>query len=320
VAAKKKGKTAIKKKAARKPAAKPAKSKPPKKSAPKFAMAAPPPPRPGGSASIGRTSPTEILKKATIAKFGWVPDLPDYRDQMYKAVPIVAAPPKVDLSPQCPPVYNQGQLGSCTGNAIAAAIQFDRMKQDCADGAQTPSRLFIYYNERVMEQTVDQDPGAQIRDGIKSVNKLGVCFEGDGADQWAYVEGRFANQPPQACYDSGAKNRVLSYDRLTNTLDQLKNCLASGYPFVFGFTVYDAFEGQDVMASGELNMPQPGEGRVGGHAVMAVGYDDAAQRFLIRNSWGPDWGKAGYFTMPYEYLTTNSLADDFWTIRIVQQP
>ncbi|MBV9991817.1 MAG: C1 family peptidase [Alphaproteobacteria bacterium] len=239
---------------------------------------------------------------------------------MYKAVPIVAAPAKVDLSPQCPPVYNQGQLGSCTGNAIAAAIQFDRMKQGCADAAQIPSRLFIYYNERVMEQTVDQDPGAQIRDGIKSVAKLGVCFEGNGPDCWDYVEGRFVNQPPQPCYDAGAKNRVLSYDRLVNTLDQLKNCLASGYPFVFGFTVYDAFEGQEVMASGELDMPAQGEGMVGGHAVMAVGYDDATQRFLIRNSWGADWGKAGYFTMPYEYLTTDNLADDFWTIRIVQQP
>lgn len=300
-------KKAVKRKAARKPSRK----------APMKTKAAP---VRGSSATIGKASPTDILKRNRIAKFGWVPDLPDVRDLMYKAVPIVAAPAKVDLSPQCPPVYNQGQLGSCTGNAIAGAIQFDRMKQGCADAVEVPSRLFIYYNERVMEQTVDQDPGAQIRDGIKSVAKLGVCFEGTDPGEWAYVEGRFATQPPQPCYDAALKNRVLSYDRLVNTLDQLKNCLASGFPFVFGFTVYDAFESQEVMASGELNMPVQGEGMVGGHAVMAVGYDDATQRFLIRNSWGPDWGKAGYFTMPYEYLTTNNLADDFWTIRIVQQP
>src|SRR5450759_909977 len=108
-----------------------------------------------------------------IARYGWLPDLPDQRDYFY-AAPVEMAgalPISIDLRPQCPPVYDQGQLGSCTANAIAGAIEFDRMKQKLADFV--PSRLFIYYNERVIEGTVRSDSGAMIRDGIKSVASLG---------------------------------------------------------------------------------------------------------------------------------------------------
>jgi C1A family cysteine protease len=97
----------------------------------------------------------------------------------------------------------------------------------------------------------------------------------------------------------------------------MRGCLAAGYPFVFGFTVYQSFESADVARTGRVELPRPGEGVVGGHAVMAVGYDDLAERFVVRNSWGTGWGKRGYFTMPYAYLTQSSLADDFWTIRAV---
>jgi C1A family cysteine protease len=115
-----------------------------------------------------------------IQRYGWIHDLPDHRDQLYSA-PIAALqvlPPKVDLTPQCPPVYDQGQLGSCTANSIGAAVEFEQMKQKLAD-VFVPSRLFIYYNERAMEGTVDSDSGAQIRDGIKSVAKQGVCPEAE---------------------------------------------------------------------------------------------------------------------------------------------
>ena len=100
-------------------------------------------------------------------------------------------------------------------------------------------------------------------------------------------------------------------------LSQFKGCLADGYPFVFGFTVYESFESAEVGRTGVLKMPKPGEGVVGGHAVLGVGYDDTAQRFIVRNSWGRGWGQKGYFTMPYSYLLTNNLSDDFWTIRLV---
>ena len=250
-----------------------------------------------------------------IKQFGWQPDLPDQRDFTYKA-PVAytkALPSKVDLRNQCPPVYDQGQLGSCTANAIGAAMQFEMMKQNAAD-AFMPSRLFIYYNERVIEQTVSTDSGAQIRDGIKSVNQQGVCPE----DMCPYNIGRFTNKPSVSAYINALKHKALSYQRVDRNLIQMKGCLASGYPFVFGFTVYDAFESEAVAKTGKLNMPLKNEKVVGGHAIIAVGYDEKAKRFIIRNSWGNSWGMAGYFTMPYAYLTSENLSDDFWTIRIVE--
>ncbi len=100
----------------------------------------------------------------------------------------------------------------------------------------------------------------------------------------------------------------------------MRSCLAEGFPFVFGFTVYEAFESATVAKSGVLNMPGPKEKVMGGHAVMGVGYDNAARRFIIRNSWGTDWGQKGYFTMPYDYLSPDkNLSDDFWTVRILQE-
>ena len=98
----------------------------------------------------------------------------------------------------------------------------------------------------------------------------------------------------------------------------MKGCLASGYPFVLGFTVYQSFESDTVAQTGHAPMPGPNEQTIGGHAVLAVGYDDSQNWFIIRNSWGTGWGMQGYFTLPYDYLTNDNLADDFWTIRLVQ--
>jgi C1A family cysteine protease len=98
----------------------------------------------------------------------------------------------------------------------------------------------------------------------------------------------------------------------------MKGCLASGYPFVFGFSVYESFESQEVKQTGRVPMPSPNEQLLGGHAVLAVGYDDSQRRFIVRNSWGKDWGMQGYFTIPYAYLLDDNLADDFWTIRQVE--
>jgi len=246
--------------------------------------------------------------------YGWIRDLPDHRDLLY-AAPIVslkALPPTVDLRSACPPVYDQGQLGSCTANGIAAAIQFDRMKQKLKPDF-NPSRLFIYYNERVMEHTVNSDSGAQIRDGIKSVANQGDCPE----TEWPYDISKFTQKPPAKCFSDALKYKAVQYQRVVQDLNQMKGCLASGYPFVFGFTVYDSFESQQVAKTGVVPMPGTNEQVLGGHCVVAVGYDDAHQRFTIRNSWGSDWAMKGYCTMPYAYLTSPSLASDFWTIRVV---
>ena len=248
-----------------------------------------------------------------IKRYGWTPDLPDHRDHLFAALSEVLAelPPSTDLRGQCPPVYDQGQLGSCTANAIAAAMEFDRIKEALQDFM--PSRLFIYYNERVIEGTVASDGGAQIRDGIKSVASQGVCPE----SEWPYDIAQFATKPTSQCYADAALDKAVSYQRLTHDVNQMKGCLAGGYPFVFGFTVYESFESQQVAQTGVVQMPQSGEQSIGGHAVLAVGYDDQSQRFIVRNSWGVNWGMQGYFTMPYAYLMDANLADDYWTIRLV---
>jgi C1A family cysteine protease len=255
-----------------------------------------------------------MAKTNTGHRFGWVPDVPDHRDRLYAApMPMKGVlPAKVDLRSKCPPVVDQGQLGSCTGNAIAAAMQFDRMKQKLKP-AFAPSRLFIYYNERVMEGTVASDSGAMIRDGIKSLAKFGDCPE----KEWPYVVAKFAEKPPANCFKDALKYKAVQYQRVVRSLAQFKGCLASGYPFVIGFSVYDSFESDAVAKTGVMPMPGPAEKMLGGHAVLVVGYDDSEQRFIVRNSWGKGWGQAGYFTMPYAYLTEANLSDDFWTVRLI---
>jgi C1A family cysteine protease len=248
-------------------------------------------------------------------RYGWIPDLPDRRDRIFAApaATLRALPPRVDLRPQNPPIYDQGQLGSCTAQAIAAALQFDQAKQRQAD-VFTPSRLFIYYNERATLGTIDEDSGAMLRDGIKSVAKQGGPHE----KLWPHVISRFRQKPDRAAYTDGALHEAILYQRLRQAVDQLKGCLADGYPFVFGFSVYESFESADVANTGDVPLPDPGESLLGGHAVVAVGYDDPRRRFIVRNSWGTSWGMSGYFTMPYEYLLDGGLSDDFWTIKLVE--
>jgi C1A family cysteine protease len=241
---------------------------------------------------------------------GWIPDFPDQRDFLYAArrPAGVRLPKSVDLRPSMSPVENQGQLGSCTANALAGALEFLELKsgQPLVD----LSRLFIYYNERVVEHTVSSDSGAMIRDGIKTLVSLGVCPE----KKWPYVISAFTRKPPAACYTDAKKHTISTYHRIVS-LGEMRACLADGYPFVFGFSVYESFESPAVARTGVLKMPKPRERQVGGHAVCAVGYDDKAKRLLVRNSWGSDWGMKGYFTMPYDYVANGDLSDDFWTIR-----
>lgn len=252
-----------------------------------------------------------------VAGYGWVPDLPDHRDQRFIVQPgrLSCLPERIDLRPACPSVLDQGQkIGSCTANAVCNAFRFDLMKQENS-APFLPSRLFIHYNARVLIGTEKQNHGAQIRDAIKSIAKQGVCHEAS----WPYIAKKYAQKPPKKTYLEALEHQAISYHRLQQDLLHLKACLADGYPFVFGLTLYEDFESARVAQSGTLHLPRKKEGLVGGHSVLAVGYDDRRERFTVMNSWGPNWGKKGYFTVPYAYLTESNLAADFWMLRRVEQ-
>jgi C1A family cysteine protease len=252
----------------------------------------------------------EKLRVRNNAWYGWVPDLPDRRDWLYgeefkRRKSFLS---KVDLRGTCSPVEIQGELGSCIACALAGALEF----LECKDGVPYVdiSRLFIYYNARVILKTVDTDEGAMPRDGIKTLAKVGACSE----KLWPYVISKFREKPPASCYRDAAKHQITSYYRI-QTLNEMRSCLAEGFPFVFGFVPYESFESSKVERAGVLNMPKSNELPLAGHVVLAVGYNDKQKRFLVRNSWGPYWGMQGYFTMPYKYLENRDLSDDFWTIR-----
>lgn len=236
-------------------------------------------------------------------RLNWRPDVPDHRDRLYAAAP-KRLPKKVDLREGMRPVKNQGSLGSCTGHAVGSYVDY------LNPGEPNASRLFIYYNERLLEGTVKEDAGATIRSGIKAVAKFGSCKE----SLHPYKLDRFDNKPTKRAYANAQQNKIVSYERV-KTLKDLKASLAEGFPVVFGMALYESFETQAVTSTGVVPMPGKNETFLGGHAVLAVGYDDKTKRVLVRNSWGKTWGDGGYFTMPYDYVANTDLCDDFWTIR-----
>ncbi len=243
--------------------------------------------------------------------YGWKRDKKDERDLKLKTPRGSSAtlPDLVDLRPMMPPVYDQKNLGSCTANSIAAMIQYDEIKEG-KPSPLVPSRLFIYYNERDMEGTIGEDSGAQIRDGIKTLNTLGFCNE----DLWPYVENKFTDKPSQECYDFAKKEIITQYARIPQTALALKARLALGFPIAFGFTVFDSFESEEVARTGVVPMPQKDEGVCGGHAVLMCGYDSKKQLFLVRNSWSENWGVGGYFWLPEKFVLNPNLSNDFWSL------
>lgn len=238
--------------------------------------------------------------------YGWKPDIPDQRDYIYKRKLRLFTPSEIDLRGYCSKVETQGKLGSCTAQALAGNIEFLSLLN--GNTYSEASRLFIYYNERRIEGTIGVDSGAYLRDGIKSLVKWGVCNE----DLWAYDIKKFNVTPPDECYIQAGKNKITSYQRLAGVSDMI-SCLVEGYPIVFGIAVYESFESELVKDTGVVDLPNENEILLGGHAILAVGYSMPMKRFIVKNSWGEDWGQKGYFTLPFKYV--EKLGDDFWTIR-----
>lgn len=256
----------------------------------------------------------------TRKNYGWKPDLPDVRDFKYKLssfVPFQTTNNRYNLI--MPPIQDQLNLGSCTGNACASIMNFLYLNghfQYKPKVSPVPfSRLFIYYNERLIENTVSQDAGAQIRDGIKVLAAKGVPPE----TLCPYNVDKFTKIPSHAAWMEATKYKAIIYERLNNViLEQLVACLVSGFPFVFGFSVYESFETLKVATTGIVPMPLPTEQLLGGHCVWCIDYDADQRGFWCVNSWGSSWGKEGLFFLSEEYLTNTNLADDFWTIKIIK--
>jgi C1A family cysteine protease len=219
-----------------------------------------------------------------------------------------ALPKIIDLrtSPKMPPVYDQGNLGSCTANALCAAFSFDLPTF-------IGSRLFVYYNERLIENSISIDAGASLSDGVKSLKTYGICPE----SSWPYVISQFASKPPESCYTSALTHKALTAYNIKNNLLAMQTSLVSGFPFVVGILVYSSFESQQVAKTGIVPMPGPKDQLLGGHAVLVCGYNDLKKQFIVRNSWGTNWGDAGYFYLPYAYLLNSRLSSDLWTINTV---
>jgi C1A family cysteine protease len=243
--------------------------------------------------------------------YGWKRDLPDIRDHYFTLAP-AQYPQKLDLRIYFPAPYDQGRLGSCTAQAIAGAFDYE-WRQHKKGPSFVPSRLFIYYNERWIEGTVNQDSGAYIRDGFKAMNQWGVANE----TLWPYVISKFAVKPGQNVYADGAQRKTLThqYARINQDRNTLCSILATNQPIVFGFSVYESYETATVRRTGYVPLPRSNERQLGGHAVLMIGYDTARQVYIFRNSYSSNWGDKGYGYLPFSYVENKNLAADFWILK-----
>lgn len=250
--------------------------------------------------------------------FGWRRDRVDHRDlllhEQVRLPAVDTLPAAVDLRTTghlADPIFDQGSLGSCTANAIAGALLYVQHALGLEPRV-TPARLALYYWERVIEGTASDDAGAEIRDGLKVVaGKPGYVDE----SLWPYDVDKFADDPGQAIALDAAPNHATKYMRVNVSAAAMKQALAAGFPVVIGFNCYQEIESDQVARTGYLPRPARGEQPIGGHAVLLVGYDDARQRWICRNSWGADWGMGGYFETDYGYLDSSTYASDFWVVQ-----
>jgi C1A family cysteine protease len=266
-----------------------------------------------------------ILKNINVS---CVQDKIDNRDFIYK-ITRKRIPKSINLAAGLSSPILQGSLNSCTACAFCSIIEYNiKEKKDPINGSGTispsylPSQLFLYYNERAEEGNIDKNAPVEIRDGIKAAVKYGVC----NFEMWPYVIDNYAIKPPDIAFQTAKSCRALQYKSLKIDIGTLKDCLANGNPFVFGFALPKSFskypDPGGCSETGMMVMPDENEERMGGHAVAAFGYDDELKCFYVRNSWSEYWGKKGYFYMPYDFVTGSYNKNgekqantfSFWTI------
>ena len=239
-----------------------------------------------------------------VSKLKWVPDIPDKRD-FYKVIDTtIKLPTVISMIPQFPEVYDQGNLGDCTGNSSMGAVGYLDVIDPNIKKYIYYSRLYVYYNSRT-DKT--QDTGASIRDVFKALNTYGVCPE----TEWTYDISKFAIKPPANCYKDGESNKIIKYARVNQDNTSLRTMLYQRFPIVFGMAVYDSFE--NVGINGNVPMPNlKKEKMLGGHCLLIVGANNKTKRYIVRNSWGNSWGDQGYCYIPYAMIEDADLCSDFW--------
>lgn len=300
---------------------------------------------------------------------GWRKQDADTRDETYKLklhptiFQATLLPASVDLRLTCPPIEDQGSLGSCTANMLAALVEANELRKASItsdqvrlgevsdtltqamvtisnvktykngnisystkithqpvppDQTSVPrkfinvSRLFQYYATRKIEGTISEDSGATIRDTLKAGNKYGVVDE----MMWPYDISKFTENPPANVWESAIGHKITSYHSIANgDLVTMKTLISQGYLVGFGFLVHSYFLSGEMAKTAVLHRPKSSETLQGGHAVCLCGYDDAKKAFLVRNSWGKNWGQSGYFWMDYDYVADANLANDFWVVQ-----
>ena len=225
-------------------------------------------------------------------------------------------PNTVDLRSLLSPIEEQYTLGSCVGNALASILEYFYFYT--FGHRKFFSRLFIYYNARMLEDEIshrnatETDSGADLQFAIVSLIKFGCCEE----QYWPFYEHLINIQPHEQAYENGQKYRLNEFRRLSNNIYELRECLAQGYPFVMAIKIYSSFASNH---HGFIPMPKSHEkSSQYRHAIVCVGYIHSAKVFIIRNSHGIQWGDRGYGYLPYEYVTDKVLTKDLWTLTSIK--
>ena len=265
------------------------------------------------SKNYRRVRKSTIVKNSVGQQFklgGYRPEKQNSQDKKYSANRDRPLPPKADLRSYMTPVENQGNSNSCTANAVAGAYEY--LANRLLGQSKDVSRLFIYYNARELDGDCSQDEGTYLKSCVKVLRKYGACSE----NTWSFDLNQILEQPHKQAYKEAANFIVEEAARVDVDLHAMQSCLADGYPFAFGLQLFSSF--QQAGSNGLVPMPDPdNEKHDGGHAMLCVGYSDPDRVFIVRNSWGEEWGEQGYCYIPYDYMTKPDLNHDCWTIRQV---